>query len=502
MESAGKTFFFDSHSLPMVESSVAEEPSDGVYCDVAIPPPERAQSEVLQRCLKMRELRYAPGLGGSPKAVAFYLQGKFMEDFQDSFDEAVHFSGPFPTYQDMDYRQLRAYFSWRTAFRLGQAGADNLSFLFVTVYELLNQIGVATPEEGFRSLWDLWQRYRSAQPLLDRYLPLWLRDYCAYYGLPPDLLKPLEEGFDGAALVLWDWKGREDPDLFEALQALSGYDLEGSKLYKARGQDFRFLAARIYRSLAAFWESRGESFCQHLLGPMASRPYEMFRAAPFCHRLRREEYLYEVSAVRRYRCQGRQWFQEGFPAGAKTRHYVGALLKAIDGRMRIHLNFGAPLKDLYLSRTHGAIVDREINAYLEEQRQGGKVTVDLSRLAKIRSDALVIQQKLTAYDGEPSPGPEIQSPQAQKAPEDRDGAQEGVLQDLEGQFLAFLLEGRPWKELLRRHGKALSVVMDSINEKLLELLGDTALVQGPQGPQILEDYSAAVKGLVKPWQNR
>ena len=38
------------------------------------------------------------------------------------------------------------------------------------------------------------------------------------------------------------------------------------------------------------------------------------------------------------------------------------------------------------------------------------------------------------------------------------------------------------------------LVVDSINEKLFDLLGDTALEFGADGPQIIDDYREEVKG--------
>ncbi len=478
-----------------------------LYRDVAIPPLEEG-AEGLQRCLRMRELRYAPGLGGSSKAVAFYLQAKFMEDFQDSFDEAVAFSCLSPTYQDMNYRQLRSYFSWRTRCRRGDRGPVQLSFLFVHLYELLNGIGLSGPQ-GFQRILELWQTYRSQEPLLDRYLPLWLRDYAVYYDLDREILQPLgADDFDSAALVLWDWQNRSDGELFEALKVLSSYDVASSRFYKAQGQAFRTLAARIYRRLAQFWQDRQEVFCEHLLGPLSWSPYEMFRGAPFCHRQGREDFIYEVNSVHRYRCQGRRWSRQGFPwaktglplralVSAKTRPALGALLKALDARMRHHWRFGSPLKDLYITQAQKALMDQEILAFLRPEHQRARESLDLSQLEGIRSDALAIQRRLTEGEFQDDP-PAPPSTPSRALPEDR-GGKAPALTPLELEFLRCLLEGRPWQKLLREQGVPWSMAMDSINEKLLDLLGDTALVEGPQGPELLEDYSADVKGLVESW---
>ena len=42
------------------------------------------------------------------------------------------------------------------------------------------------------------------------------------------------------------------------------------------------------------------------------------------------------------------------------------------------------------------------------------------------------------------------------------------------------------------------MLVDSINEKLFDLLGDTALEFGADGPVIIEDYQQDVRGALLP----
>lgn len=49
----------------------------------------------------------------------FYQQAKLLEDFTDDFSEQASFSSCYPCYRDMNDRQLRTYFTWRTKVRQG-----------------------------------------------------------------------------------------------------------------------------------------------------------------------------------------------------------------------------------------------------------------------------------------------------------------------------------------------------------------------------------------------
>ena len=108
---------------------------------------------------RMRELTRNDSLYGRSEAEIFYRQGKFMEKFEDDFDEPGEFLRYFPTYQAMTDRQLRSYFSWRSRLRRGILEPTSLSFVFVYLYELLNQIGINSPEEGYHTLKRFWQDY-------------------------------------------------------------------------------------------------------------------------------------------------------------------------------------------------------------------------------------------------------------------------------------------------------------------------------------------------------
>lgn len=109
---AGNAKFID-----MIISTL--ERSDGaVYRDEPIIQSASASLAALPE--KYREMRRI----GSSDAVLllnesrlFYEMGKFMEDHEDSYEYKGVFMRYFPTYRQMNDRQLRGYFSWRSAVR-------------------------------------------------------------------------------------------------------------------------------------------------------------------------------------------------------------------------------------------------------------------------------------------------------------------------------------------------------------------------------------------------
>ena len=117
------------------------------------------------------------------KSRIFYKQGMFMKDFEDDYEEGVPYKEYFPCYQMMGYRQLRTYFTWRTQVRKGKVEKTSLSYCYLYLYELLSNIGISDPQEGLDKLIVFWREFRKYEPSIDKYVLRWLKDYHIYYDL-------------------------------------------------------------------------------------------------------------------------------------------------------------------------------------------------------------------------------------------------------------------------------------------------------------------------------
>ena len=169
----------------------------------------------------------------------FYQQAKLLEDFTDDFSEQASFSSCYPCYRDMNDRQLRTYFTWRTKVRQGIVESTSPSYAELYCYELLHQIGVPDPETGFRMLQQFRQDYTAVSPECRfPYFSIWLHDYIIYYGLDQALLPELSEDyaaearFDKSFQTVQEAETHTDAELFQAISDLSGYGLQRSKFYR------------------------------------------------------------------------------------------------------------------------------------------------------------------------------------------------------------------------------------------------------------------------------
>lgn len=107
----------------------------------------------------------------------FIRQAKFMEDFEDDYEKNIPFQCYYPKYNYMNNEQLRCFFTWRAKVRNGLVERTSLSYIYVYIYELINNIGVKNCMDAIEKLIFIWQEYRKEYNNLDKYLIDWIKDY-------------------------------------------------------------------------------------------------------------------------------------------------------------------------------------------------------------------------------------------------------------------------------------------------------------------------------------
>ena len=428
-----------------------------------------------------------------PEAKIFYRQGKFMEDFEDDFDYRGQFARYFPTYQSMDDHQLRGYFSWRSKVRRGVIEKTQLSFAFVYIYELLNQIGVSSPKEGFHKLKNFRGAYGRIDSKIDFYVNLWLQDYVVYNRLDKSLIEDLPyRAFYKVAPVLLNHKAHDAETVFWALSFLSSYNFGKSRFFMQYPDDVKNVVYDVYSAIADYYGK--DSLCEKFLGKIYTSSYTMFKSAVFYHRVDRN-FVYEINDVHKYICENGNWSCERFYPyrGKSQQEQVGALLKNIDSYMRQKYNFKYTLKAEKTTKILQHMITEAIDYYRENKRKAAlpKVEIDVSKLQDIRNAALEIQNKLTVEEFE-----ETDATDAIEIFDENEQGNRTGLNDVELEFMNCLLYGKEYSGLVRSNGLMLSVLIDSINERLFDTFGDTVIIDDGE-PALIEDYVDALKGIIK-----
>ncbi len=484
------------------EGAVADAIASKVYRDEPIPG-AAGVPRLPGKYLQMQRIAFRDDPYEQSAAAIFFRQGQFMADFEDDFDYRGEFFCYFPTYRAMDDRQLRGYFSWRTRVRRGMIEPTSLSFAFVYLYELLNRIGVDSPEEGFLKLRKFRTAYRLIDAGIERYASLWMRDYVVYHNLDRRWFEELtDDDSDRAVLVLADYKSHSAAEVFAALDFLSPYKLEHSAFFRYHSDDVRTVVAGVFAALAEYCaKNLRNSVCERLIGKMRSARYNMFRSAVFYDPQKHPDSLYEVNPLLRFSCRNGIWSCERFLRHKERLRLTGAILKNIDHRMRLRYGFKSVLKPEKIPAVYAGIIGREIERLLELKRKNArsKIAIDLSKLQEIRHAALETQRKLIVEEpeedsvmqqGNPIPAPSsadvpVSSPSVPDAP---------VLSGEERRLLESLLYGKDPAAGIG--GQLLSVLVDSINGKFFDRFGDTVITWDGEMPELLEDYRDELKGII------
>lgn len=519
--------------------------------------PEEDDDELLP--WESSDIAASTDMGGQPKKIVellemirrqpwqitreknFYEQALFMADYTDSAD-IVPFQCYFPVYNDMSVAQLRSYFTIRKMWRQGKFPDVPLSYLFVYVYETLMQIGIHQPEEGYEILQEMLAAYRTTYANLQRYLGPWLRDYVVYYNLSPRFQETFADEWhnDALAATLSDYKDAKDSMLLDALIQLSGYDPTAKVLFKKVPEKATACMTAVLRAIIPVIEHschhRIETFC---LGSRTRRQVRMFANAVFYNPRPVRTAEIRVSPRTRYFCQGGLWAKDVFICNQPLiRRTFTAIFHEADRQMRIDLGIKPLLKPGIGAAPYAAVIKDAVSQWIEHERaeearkeaERRRVSIDFSKLKKIRSDAEVVMEKLANDESEPltpintmetiapaEPVAPVESTATTEAAEPEKTPEPlkttAPLKDIDSMapttpavsqaappdlaFLRLFLSGGDWRSFLRYHHIPEGVMVEQINDKAMDSIGDIVLEDDGNGLKLIEDYREDVEQWLK-----
>ncbi len=465
-----------------------------VFQDEAIRFSPRERSAPLPSPLRAaRSLAVGASADWQSRESVFVKQAKLLANYEDdyAYDRPVlHY---FPTYQSLTDEELRGYFSWRTKLRGGNVQKTSLSFAFLYIYELLNQVGVSDPADGYQKLLSFRTAYGALDKGILSYLDRWLFDYVVYYALDPSLLSdtPIVRT-DNAIFVLATIENHDTSQVMDAVTTLSGRYLERSKFYAQYQEDMQAVLVRVLRKIAKHYESRCiKSMTEQYFGSCCEHPVTLFDSAVFLRHDRARVCQFDVDAVRSYRCANGLWYLRAYHAVSCPNSKLSALVKTVDSVMRECYAYKNPVKRELDTKWQLRIIEEEANAYLNGKRaaQPKKFVLDVSRLEAIRRDAAATQDKLIVEE-------ELEDAAPPSPPLTDEPPAETPLSREEYRLLQCLLYGRDFS-WVRTSGLMLSVLVDGINEKLFDEFGDSVLEMDDQ-PEPVADYIPDLKERIHP----
>lgn len=333
--------------------------------------------------------------------------------------------------------------------------------------------------------------------------------------------------------------------LMAVINALSTYNLSNSRLDRSHHRDLRHVACAVYVRTARYYDThRKTGIVASLFGEETAMPYTMFASAVFFAPERHEDCEYRLDPIHIYRCQNGFWECMRIHGSRQKSSKLGEMMRACDQRLRLALDPAHPLKEEKVPKYLAKIIDDEIVAWLswDAAHQPVKIDIDLSQLGHIRSAAAQTREALLIdeerEDGTPveAEATLIEQPNTESAPgmtaepgemtirqdepdESTVSTEEfGVVAPLlvsmgapvtpapteaanelapaADAFLRALLEQNAAQatSAVAHSGQSEDMLVDTINEALFDLVGDTVIEFSAAGPQIIEDYEADVRG--------
>ena len=217
----------------------------------------------------------------------------------------------------------------------------------------------------------------------------------------------------------------------------------------------------------------------------------------------------------------------------------GSICREMERQARQQLHLGRTLKDSSVSPAVEEMTADLVREYVEEREERAaaaakaaeeaarkaarkamldSVKIDMSRLGEIRRDAaetrdsLIVEEEnafaepeAAAQEFSEEPGSEVQQAaaagaagtQAAPGPAVQPAASPDTpLDPDEYFFLHALLYGEEWRSRLKERHIQLSMLADGINEKMMDLIGDTVIEFAGDTPEIIEDYTEDLREMI------
>jgi len=371
------------------------------------PVDRRGADPLREKFYAMRSLAYKnPFARNDP--LLFYRQAKFMEDFSDHYPGGAEFNMYYPCYQHMGYEQLRVYFSWRTRVRLGDIKPAQASYIFLYIYELLAGIGADGPADGLDRLMSVWGACRDFVPVINNYMPGWLKDYHIYYAPPRGFRSFVDDyGLRGLYPELCLYDAGSGCDI-TGWNAVSNYDVSSSGFFKAgNGEMMTNCFNYVLRGVAELCAANNTRIEILMSAGAGGRfHWKPFARALFHNRHDQPDRKVEMPGGEIYYCRDSRWTVNTCEQDTERRAIVGYMIKKTEECLRRAAGYKYRLKTdpgqaaLILNKSRigfdkfNAAIEQAVAGFYRDMTRT-VVTVDHGNLSRIRDEALKTQDKLT-----------------------------------------------------------------------------------------------------------
>ena len=423
-------------------------------------------------------------------------------------------------YHNVSYRNLTPpqqdwYFYWRSHLRNGEFLPNDLSYIFLYAYEVLNMIGFDTAENAYKQLVSIWQNYRQMDiPIdryewfiwspktyltvkvhpVDRYLVDWIADFIFMHQLPIDLLDwysiAASEGavLSNLHLMVEAWL-RTNKSMIqmpnEILFALAHYDPTSNKFFQDYKQIYNLSSVYTIALLAvhSYLEKIGKG-SKHLFARINRK--HMLKRSPF------------ERAPHKYSSQRIPILE--LPAQVKQKTLstnLTGIIKYTDNLFRQRAGFRAKLRGFEIPEVWQTAIDSAFEI------KPDPITIDYSRVSEISERSESIRERLiTELLEVSSQDSESELSDSTSSYEESEEADNSAERLRKFRLIFVALENNDWHVLpteLQQWSKNtfISILIDEFNEWGFENLGDTPIILDEDGYYtVIEDYREEIATLL------
>ena len=496
----GYTIVLDDQPYKSISSVYQETP---LPHPGAVPAKKReAMPEMIRKMSRLCD--ESTGLYFMDQRKQFYMQGMFMKDYEDDqpWKGAVN---AYCAYQFLNTKQLRGYFTWRTAVRKGNIRPANDCFAGIYLNELLNLIGADFPQDSLQKMRAFEKGYLKtgcADEWFVKRLHRWMLEFAIIHGIHPEEARlyadPDMLARDGAMAVLRSPEGHTDDEVYSALLLIAKEKLTFSAVMLKSPQEGKALFAKAWKAGCAEMGFGGKNLFEQCFGRMTPFPWRPLANAMYWERRKLDRIKYQLNACRVYVCNNNAWQVCSYETLYFDRERFFGFLHETDRQLRIYLKTGHPLKEKPSEAWGKPFVSAVIAQDRKEKEEAAKpkIVLNLAGLEQIRRDAMKTRDSLLTEEEKQEMNDVEEAPAAVQAEPEPETAPAVPLNDIQVRILRALLAGNPANDIIRENRLLPSVVADSINEAFFEEIGDSVIEENDGGLALVEDYLDDVRRLL------
>ncbi|WP_242834002.1 TerB N-terminal domain-containing protein [Desulfitobacterium hafniense] len=441
--------------------------------NTAVPIPPRTENTIQISSVK-GNLEFALSIETSSLSSygGYYNGGRFLQEAKQLVEHVEHrakfipFMSYWPTYSSMSMEQQKWYFYWRGQVRKGSYPDTDLSYIFVHVYELINNVGVQNPQDGYQQLFNLWINYRERYPKLDHYLVDWLTDYVAMFGCNVDLLQVYQHldhknaDPDYLNIILTGYKKSGIGRLsLELINQIADYSIFRSKFYNESGQTLLVeYIPKTIEKVNAFLLEKHHGGILDLFQPSQRGKIqrEPFRSAVYCYKVSQQITLETVPYIKH----------------KPLREFLTAVIKHTENKLREAKGYNGRLRGYVLEPEIKIWIDdflaSEIEGLEPATKPSLKIELDTSKVFQLIEDSDKVRDMLII------PGDEAQVEEEKEYQPVKGKNIAGSMERPQGTPLHLLTDLEPVHQLLKELDNRQLELLKVLAENLWEL-GDQKL---------------------------